>query len=169
MSVVIEFLAASLVLGFLCWSLLQIARSYWKLRGTRVVVCPETGEYAAVELATWRIAVRATFRQPPLELRDCSRWRDRPACAQACRGRIAAAPEECLVLTILSKWYRDKTCACCGGTIEPLGRWRHRPCILSNDMRILEWHAIPAETIPRILETHAPVCHTCLVAETHIS
>jgi hypothetical protein len=82
---------------------------------------------------------------------------------------IEAAPEDCLARRIVERWYRDKTCACCGRALGEVGRWQHRPCVMSADRRMLEWKDIAAENIPGVLTTHAPVCWTCLVAETHIS
>jgi hypothetical protein len=158
---------AGLALGLAGWGLWRTARTYLRFRGRRVVACPETGQPAAVELASWRTAVRAAFERPAPRLRACSRWPGRALCDQACLPRIAAAPEEFLVVTIVSRWYQGKTCVCCG---KPLGRitpWAHRPCLLSPDREISEWKDIPAENIPRVLATHAPVCWTCLVAETH--
>jgi hypothetical protein len=169
MTVTIDILIGLLALGLMGWSLWQVARTYLRFRGTRVVTCPETGQPAAVELATWHMAVTAAVKGATLRLRDCSRWRERAACDQACRRRIEAAPDECLVLTILSKWYQDKTCTCCGRPLGEIGQSMHRPCLMSPDMRIFEWKDIPAESIPGTLATHAPVCWTCLVAETHTS
>lgn len=166
MTVIIAIL---LVLGFLGWGLWRAARAYLKFRGKRIVTCPETQQPAAVEMATWQIAITAPFREPQLRLRDCSRWRVRASCDQVCLTQIAASPEECLVLTILAKWYEGKTCICCGRPVGQINRWQHKPCLISPDMRLLEWKDIPSETVPRVLGTHAPVCWTCLVAETHIS
>jgi hypothetical protein len=154
------------VVGWGCW---RAARAYLRFRGKRVVTCPETEQSAAVELAMWRIAITAAFREPGLRLRDCSRWRQRAPCDQACLAGIAASPEECLVLTILSKWYEGKTCTCCGRPVGQISHWRHKPCLMSPSMRIFEWKDIPSENIPLVLGTHAPVCWRCLVAETHIS
>lgn len=169
MTLIVGIPIALLALGLIGWGLWEGTRTYLRFRGTRVVACPETGQPAAVEVATWHIAVTATFGKPALRLRDCSRWRERAVCDQACRRRIEAAPEECLVLTILSKWYRDKTCVCCGRSLGQIAQWGHQPCLRSPDLRILEWKHIPAENIPRALATHEPVCWTCLVAETHTS
>jgi hypothetical protein len=157
------------LLGFVGWGFWRAARAYLKFRGKRIVACPETEQPAAVELATWHIAITSTFREPNLRLRDCSRWREVAPCDGACLTRIEEAPEECLVLTILSKWYEGKTCTCCGRPVGQISRWQHKPCLMSPNMRIFEWKDIPAETIPLVLSTHAPVCWTCLVAETHIT
>jgi len=169
MTLVIGVSIALLALGLVGWGLWRAAHAYLKFRGKAVVACPETGQPAALELATWRIAVTAVFDRPRLQLRDCSRWRQRAPCDQACLRRVATAPEEFLVLTILSKWYRDKTCICCGRPLGQIVRWAHKPCLMSPDLQILEWKNIPAENIPPVLATHAPVCWICLVAETHTS
>ena len=160
---------ALVAVGLIGWGWWRAARTYLKFRGQRVVACPETGEAAAVELAAGRIALTAIFERPALEIRTCSRWRERAPCGGACLGRIAAAPGEFLVLTILSNWYRDKVCVCCGRSLGRITPWTHKPCLLSPDLQLFEWKDIPAESIPRVLGTHAPVCRTCLVAETHIS
>jgi len=157
------------VLGLAGWGCWRAARAYWKFRGKRIVTCPETKEPAAVELAKWRIAVEAAVEHPALHLKDCSRWREREPCDQACLPQIEASPEECLVQSILSKWYEGKDCSCCGEPIGHLGRWQREPCVISPDLHISEWKNIPVEKIPRVLGNHAPVCWRCFVAETHIS
>jgi len=157
-----------LALGLIAFGVWRVARGYLRFRGTRVVACPENGQLAAVELAAWRCAVMAGFMRPTLKLRDCSRWRERAPCDQACLPRIEAAGSECLVLTILSKWYQGKTCICCGRPM-PVIPWRHKPCVMSPDLRLCEWRNIRAEHIPKVLATHLPVCRECFVAETHTS
>ena len=160
---------ALLSLGVVGWGFWRAARSYWKFRGRRIVTCPETGLPAAVDLAMRHIAVTAAFRGPSLQLRDCSRWRERAPCNQPCLRQIEAAPEEFLVLTILAKWYQGKTCICCGRSLGQFTRWGHKPCLMSPDLRMLEWKDVQTEDIPGMLATHAPVCRTCLLAETHTS
>jgi len=162
-------IAILLVLGFVSWGCWRAGHAYLKFRGKRIVTCPETKQPAAVELATWRVALTAPFRGPELRLRDCSRWRERAPCDQVCLAQVAASPEQCLVLTILCKWYEGKVCTCCGRPVGEIGRWQHKPCLLSPDLRLFEWKDIPSEEIPMVLGTHAPVCWRCLVAETHIS
>jgi hypothetical protein len=158
-----------IVVGFAGWGVWRETCAYLNFRGTRIVACPETLQPAAVELATWHIAMASTFSKPRLRLRNCSRWREVGSCDAACLPQIMEAPEECLVSTILSKWYAGKTCICCGRPVGQIGRWQHKPCLLSPEMRIFEWKDIPAESIPGALGTHAPVCWKCLVAETYIN
>jgi hypothetical protein len=157
------------LLGLLAWGSARGARAYLRFRGKRIVACPETEQPAAVELAAWHIAVSSTLTEPNLRVRKCSRWRERAPCDGACLTRIEAAPEESLVLTILSKWYQGKTCSCCGRPVGEISFWQHKPCVMSPERRIFEWKEIPPENIPLVLGNHAPVCWKCLVAETHIN
>ena len=156
------------LLGLIGWGGWRAGRAYLKFRGKRIVNCPETEEPAAVELAAWHIAFTSTLREPKLHLRDCSRWREVAPCDGACLTRIEEAPEDCLLLTILSRWYEGKTCSCCGEPIREIRQWQHKPCLMSPNRRIFEWKDIPPENVPRVLGTHAPVCWNCLVAETHV-
>ncbi len=169
MMVISGVLVALLTLGFIGRGFWLAARAYMRFRGKRLIACPETGQAAAVDLATWHIAITAAFRRPTIRLRGCSRWREWVPCDQACLRGIEAAPEECLVLTIVSKWYEGKSCICCGRPLGRITRRRHKPCVMSPDLRLFEWKDIQAENIPQVMATHAPVCWTCLVAETHTS
>ncbi|RPI18828.1 MAG: hypothetical protein EHM65_01950 [Acidobacteriales bacterium] len=160
---------AILGLALLAVGFARVVAAYLRFRGKRVVTCPATEQPAAVELAAGHAALRAAFRQPALHLRNCSRWAAQPDCCQACLKQIESAPKECLVLTILSRWFHEKSCTYCG---RPMGEinWRqHKPCLASPELRILEWKDIQPETIPSVLQSHLPVCWNCYVAETHTS
>jgi hypothetical protein len=133
-----------------------------------VVRCPETGQAAAVELDPFRAALKVLFGAPALRLRDCSHWPERHDCSRACLQQIEAAPDDCLVRTILTKWYAGKSCVCCGQPLEEITWTRHKPCLMSPDLRIIEWQSLEPETIPYVLETHQPVCWNCNLADTHI-
>jgi len=158
----------TLAFGLAGLALQRFGSGLAKYRGRRLVVCPETGQPAAVLLAAWRLAGSAIFRPPALRLQDCSRWRERAACGQPCLAQIEAAPEDCLARRILIAWYQDKSCIFCG---QQLGQvdWRlHKPCVLSPEQSLFEWRSIQPERIPIVLQTHQPVCRTCFIAETHI-
>ena len=158
-----------IVLGLVGWGLWRATRAYFKFHGKRIINCPETEEPAAVELAAWKIAAASTVTKPQLSLEDCSRWREVAPCDGACLSRIEEAPEDCLLLNILSKWYAGKACSCCGAPIGQVGRLQHHPCLMSPDLHMFEWKDIPPENIPGVLGTYSPVCWNCLVAETHIN
>jgi hypothetical protein len=88
-------------------------RTYWKLRGDRVIRCPENREIAAVVVDARRAGITAILGEPTLRLRDCTRWPQRQDCGQECLSQIEAAPHDCLVRTILTKWYQGKACVYC--------------------------------------------------------
>ena len=162
-------MVAILGLALLTLGFARVVGAYLRFRGRWVVTCPATEQPAAVELDAGHAALMAAFRQPTPQLRDCSRWAEQPDCCQECLKQIESAPEECLVRTILTRWCQGKSCTYCG---RPLGEinWRkHKPCLASPELRILEWKDIQPETIPSVLPTYLPVCWNCYVAETHTS
>jgi len=149
------------VLGLLLFAL----RAYLRLRGKRLVKCPETGEPAAVELNAHRAALAATIGHPALQLQECTRWPERQQCGQECLMEIKAVPEGCLIRTLLLNWYQDKSCAVCSRPLGVIDWFEHKPGVMSPDRKTFEWKEIRPENIPAVLETYAPVCWTCRTAE----
>lgn len=66
---------------------------YGRLRGPRVVVCPETNEATEIEVDAKLAAIsEALGRKPELRVQRCERWSDGHACDEAClRGMDEAA------------------------------------------------------------------------------
>ena len=113
---------ALLVLG-LGYLLFRALRSYFKLRGKRLVTCPENQKPAAVDLDAIHLARDAAFGTPQLRLSECSRWPERQGCGQECLKQIEAAPEGCLVRRIVTDWYAGKACVICGKAVEVSEQW----------------------------------------------
>jgi hypothetical protein len=146
--------------------LLTIAvRAYWRVRGQMVVTCPETHELAAVTVDAPHAAFTATVDATELRLSQCSRWPERQNCGQECLRQIELAPEDCMVRTILSKWYAGKSCALCGAAIAPIHSWDHRPGLIAADGTAMECTAVPAERLQAELAVCKPLCWNCEVAE----
>jgi hypothetical protein len=137
-----------------------------KYRGDRVVTCPETKQTVGVALDAKRAAWTAMVHPPALRLETCTRWPERQDCGQDCLRQIEASPEDCLVRTILTRWYRDRDCAICGKPIGEIQWIDHRPALLSPERRTVEWEQVRPETIPAVLQTHAPVCWNCHIVQT---
>jgi hypothetical protein len=38
---------------------------------------------------------------------------------------------------------------------------------MNEERKIVEWRQVPPQDLPRILNSCAPVCENCLLAETH--
>jgi hypothetical protein len=144
-------------------------RMFIRMRGTRVIVCPETNKPAAVTVDAAHAALSAVWELPEVRLDSCTRWPERADCNQACSGQIAVAPTETLAVHMLKEWYAGKKCAVCNGAIPPVHGGEPRPGLLnvaSAGREILSWEDIPAEQLPAVLASHLPVCANCHIAES---
>lgn len=141
-------------------------RTYRKFRGTRVITCPETRQPAAVEVDSRLAARTASLSRPFLQLTQCSRWPERQDCGQQCLRQIEAAPADCLVRTMLIKWYEGASCAFCGKAIGPIHWVDHKPALLTPGRKTLEWEEVPPEELPNALGAYLPVCWDCHIAES---
>jgi hypothetical protein len=136
------------------------------LRGARLVTCPETGQPVAVDLDLKYSAVHSAFGRPHFRLKDCSRWPERAGCGQMCLGDLEAAPHDCLVRTVLARFYAGRRCAFCRRPFGEIHWHDHKPALVGKDGVTRAWADVPPETVPSVLATHHPVCWNCHVAET---
>ena len=161
-----KLIIALVGLGFLFIVGWILSRAYLKFRGVRLVTCPETERPAAVEVDAKHAAFSTVFGQPSLQVKNCSRWPERRGCGRECLGQVEVAPEDCLVRTIVAKWYKEKSCVFCGKAIEEVNWLDHYPALLSPDRVTFEWSEILPEKLPEALATHTPVCWNCHIAQT---
>ena len=137
--------------------------SWFSYRGSRVVTCPENHRPAGVALNAARAASTAFVGSPNLRLSTCSRWPEKAGCGQECLREIQEAPGDCLVRNIAARWYAGKVCAGCGKPIHV--EWgASQPALISADHESLEWHQVPADKLFETLESSAPVCFACHMA-----
>jgi hypothetical protein len=161
-------LVALAVLGLVLWRVLRV---YVRFKGTRIVTCPETHQAVAVEVDARQAALSTARGKCSLRLRDCSRWPERQNCGQECLKQIEAGPMECLLRTILAKWYAGKVCVLCHRPI-PEFDWldtdwlEHQPALLDPSGRTVGWDEFPPEKLAEALASHRPVCWTCHNAES---
>ena len=141
-------------------------RAYFRLRGERLVTCPETHEPEAVNVAVAEASLGAFFNEPVLRLKECSRWPERQNCGQDCLRQIEVDSQSCLVWNIVSKWYEGKNCVFCHKPVGTLQHWDHAPALLGPDFRTTEWKELRPERLPEIFATHQPVCWNCHVTES---
>jgi hypothetical protein len=162
------YVIGALVILLAIYPALPILVTAWRrYRGTRVITCPETHQPAAVEVDARHAAVTLLFGgASELRLSDCTRWPERRNCGQECLQEIAAAPENCLVRNILTRWYAGKRCFYCGKELGEIDWLQHRPALLSPDRKSFEWRDIPPETLPSVLASYLPVCWNCHIAES---
>jgi hypothetical protein len=141
--------------------------AYVRMRGRRVIICPETNEPAGVTVDAAHAAMTAVWDSADVRLSACSRWPERAGCNQECTAQIACGPEDTLVDTLFKTWYAGKTCAICRRPIPLIRPMDPRPGLFNPASRqILDWKDIAPEAVPAALETHLPVCSNCAVAES---
>jgi hypothetical protein len=162
---VLAVVLAVVVLALLLVAGTRALLSYLRFRGTRVITCPETKQPAAVEVNAAHAARSAGFGAAHLRLSDCTRWPERQNCGQECLRQIEASPEDCLLRTILVRWYQGQQCAYCKRPFGEIHWHDHKPALLSPDDRLVTWAEVPPEKVPLVLQTHRPVCWDCHVAE----
>lgn len=145
--------------------ILYVAR-YVRLRGTRVVTCPETGKAVAVELNAAHAARTSILSAPDFTLTDCTRWPEREGCDQECLGEVEQNPDACLPYTILARWYAGRTCIHCRREFGDVRRSDQKPALWGPDRSILDWPDVPPEQIREVLKSHRPICWNCALAES---
>jgi hypothetical protein len=139
---------------------------YFHWRGDRLVVCPETRDFAAVQVDARNAALKSLEGKTSVRLQDCNRWHERDRCAEPCLNQIVEAADGCLVRTYVDKFYRDKHCAICRKPFLDLGWTERFPAALDDDGKTVTWDAVPIAALPRFLTTHLPICWDCHVAAT---
>ena len=171
MTAIVWLVVALLAVAALWLGVWPVLRVYRKYRGTRIITCPETKRAAAVEVDARRAALSLARGKMSLRLRDCSRWPERQGCGQECLGQIEKAPADCLLRSILAKWYAGKACVICRKPI-PEFDWldldwlEHRPGLLDHEGKPLAWEDFRPEQLAEALDTHWPICWDCHLAES---
>lgn len=138
-----------------------VTRRYLATRGTRLIECPENKQPAAVEVGAARAALGGDWR-----LADCSRWPERQSCGRECLSQIERSPEDCLLRTIVTRWYEEKDCAVCGKGLGQIDWYDRKPAVMDESGRARPWPEVEPESLPQVLATHRPICFDCFVAET---
>jgi hypothetical protein len=141
-------------------------RRYLQMRGTRVVACPDDRQAAVVTVDARHAALTTAAGHPHLRLDSCSRWPVTGGCGQDCLSQIERQPAECLLRTQIGRWYAGASCAICGTSLGTEEWTERKPALRAPGGETLEWKAVPPETVFQVMETHAPVCWNCHVAET---
>ncbi|HEX7486335.1 MAG TPA: hypothetical protein VF332_09295 [Vicinamibacterales bacterium] len=157
MSWVLWLLVVATVVVLAAW----FGRRYLKLRGPRLVECPETNAPAAVNIRTAQAAMGQHF-----SLSDCSRWPEKQSCGRECLAQIERAPAECLIRSVVTKWYAGKSCAVCHKPLGEIDWFERKPGLLDGSGRARPWRDVPPEELPETLAHEQPICFDCYVAAT---
>jgi len=159
-------IAAAVALALAALAIGRAARTWWKYRGARVIVCPENQRPAGVAVDAGNAAAQMFAQAPHLRLSACSRWPEHSGCGQQCLSQVAEAPEDCLVRNILVRWYLGKRCVSCGRPFGEIPLAGVKPAVLRADKVSVEWSEIPADRLPETLEAAEPICFACHMGNT---
>jgi hypothetical protein len=165
MTIVYLLIAVLLVAG-IYFGIRYFVRARQKFSGERVIICPETGKQAMVEVDAARAAATSLLGRTDLRLENCWRWPIRQDCGQECLLQLDVAPEDCLVRSVLEKWYRGKVCAFCHVPFTQMHIIDHQPALLSPEGATVEWGQIPLSATMAAMTTCLPVCWNCHVAQS---
>ena len=159
------FAIVAAILVWVAWGITAAFRASWRLRGVRLVTCPETERTAAVEFDRVHAAFTAVVEDAAeTRLAQCSRWPERGPCDQPCIPD-AQAPNA-LLSALVARWSGQQRCALCA---KPLGEdplVSHHVALHAGDRGTTEWPELAPQTIPDVLRTAEPICWNCHIAET---
>jgi hypothetical protein len=156
---------ATLIVVAIYFGIRYFVRTSRRFGGERVIICPETGKQAIVEVDARHAGLTSLIGQTDLRLENCWRWPLRENCGQDCLLQLDVAPEECLVRSVLEKWYGDKACAFCRRPFSEIGFIDHKPALLNPEGVTVEWNAIPISAANEAMATYLPVCWNCHIAQ----
>jgi hypothetical protein len=108
-------------------------------------------------------AITGLVGKPILPLQDCSRWPERRSCGRICLQEIEVAPENYLVRNILTKWYENRQCVCCGRAFQAINWFDQGPALVDTARRLIECGDIAAQKLPAALAVDLPVCRECAI------
>lgn len=145
---------------------IRFVRTERKIGGMRAITCPETKMQAMVEVDVGRASLTSLIGQEEIRLENCSRWPAHENCGQECLLQLEVAPPDCLVRSVLLKWYRGKKCVFCRRAFESIALTDHKPALLQHDGRTVEWSAIALAEAEQVMQTLQPVCWDCHIAQT---
>jgi hypothetical protein len=166
MMTIFYLVAAAPVVVLIYLGIRYFVRTSERFGGAQVIICPETGKQATVEVDARRAALTSLLGQPDIRLESCWRWPLNQDCGQECLIQLHVAPPECLVRGVLMKWYTGKRCAFCGREFDEPHLIDHKPALVNPEGITLEWGEISLPTLTDVLKTHEPVCWNCHIAQT---
>lgn len=166
MNAAMYVIGALAVVAALYFVLRKPIREYFRMRGDRVVACPDNGETVAVRVDAGHAARTTAAGREHLRLEACTRWPEKAGCGQECLTQIEAQPLDCLVRTQVGRWYEDKSCALCGKPLNHVEWGEHKPALLRPDGVTLVWADVKPEALYEVFASCTPVCWDCHIAET---
>jgi len=144
--------------AILAW---RLALVWLRYRGKHLVTCPENQNPAGVSLSVGHAVLTGIGHVPHLRLNECSRWPEKAGCGQECLNQIRESGPDCLIRNIVAKWYRGKSCAACGQSMDTVDWTGNHPALLMDGGSSMEWNEVPADTLHETLAGAQPLCFAC--------
>jgi hypothetical protein len=76
--------AIVMALSIASFFLARMSVEFFRFRGRRQLICPESGNFAVVRIGALHAAVSSLLGDPDLRVKDCSRWPELQGCGQEC-------------------------------------------------------------------------------------
>jgi hypothetical protein len=154
------------ILAVLAAYVVIAARTWWRVRGARIVVCPETQRPVAVTVDVGHAMATALRDKTDVRLTSCSRWPERQDCDQPCVHQIETAPSETTPKTIATHFFTDARCAICRRPIEAPNAMTLQPGFMNPaTRRVQSWKEVAPQDLADAIATHRPLCANCTLAE----
>jgi len=142
-------------------------RTSMRLRGNRVVTCPETGKPVTVSVDVPHAVASAVWEKADIRLSSCTRWPERQDCDQPCVCQIDAHPAETEPKTLAGRFFARKRCALCQQPIEPLHAMTLQPGFMDPlTQKVHAWDEIRPDLLPEAFSSWRPLCTNCTLAES---
>jgi hypothetical protein len=156
------------VLGLILAVYLAIAIRTWiRLRGQRVVTCPETRGPAGVTVDVGHAAATAVREKADVRLATCTRWPERADCNQGCVAQIEASPRETRARTMAARYFESRRCVICQRRIGPPTTAMLQPGFMNPVTReAVAWNEVPPQYLPDAIASRRPLCADCTLAES---
>jgi hypothetical protein len=161
-----QLFIALLFLAVLAVYAVIAARTWARVHGSRVVVCPETQTPVAVTVDVGHAAATAIWEKADVRLTSCTRWPERQDCDQPCVTQIETAPAETSPKTIAAHFFARQRCAICATPIEPPSRLTIQPGFMDPDThKVRTWDEVPPQDLCAAIAISHPLCPNCTLAE----
>ncbi|SRR6266511_3706851 len=142
-------------------------RTAYRLRGKRVVVCPETKKPAGVTVDVGHAATTAVWEKADVRLKTCSRWPERADCDQPCVAQIERDPDETRTKVISAHFFEGKSCAICRKPIEAPNAATLQPGFMHVETHVVKaWDEVMPADLPETTAHQLPLCANCTLAES---
>jgi len=142
-------------------------RTWVRVHGPRVVMCPETQKPVAVKVDVGHAVATAVWEQADVKLTSCTRWPERGGCEQPCVRQIETAPDETSPRVIAAHFFKKERCAICTKPIETPGGVSLQPGFMDpGSHQVQSWNEVPPQDLPAAIAVRYPLCANCTLAES---